>query len=190
MAWNTRKPCGVESTAAGNYIDTLAVDPPSMTPAGIRRIVNDTAPPLSFSPGPPRVGLVTNWTQHHTHIDLPGGLCAPRRPRTLDTRHRCCSTAWRVTRNSHFIKRRHVEHRTIGIAAPNCAPPSTLDINALAIIYSPKPGRIAISGMALEGWNRVLESDLCAGPVEELGVVAASRRSSSVVSVSMASLSM
>lgn len=89
MAWNTRKPCGVESTAAGNYIDTLAVDPQSMTPAGIRRIVNDTAPPLSLSPGPPRVGLVTNWTQHHTHIDLPGGCAragsAARRPDTTSS---------------------------------------------------------------------------------------------------------
>ena len=108
-----------------------------MTPAGVRKIVNDTAPPLVVPDDapPPRVGLVTNWTQHHKHIDLPGAA-------------------------------KHVLHRTVQPLAPNCLEHFSVPVHSVIIVFSPKPGRIAVSGMALEGWNRVLEGDMIDGPVE------------------------
>jgi len=141
MAFNARKAAGVEGTASGNYQVVLEVDPPSFSPAGIRKIVNDTAPPLVVPDDapPPRVGLVTNWTQHHKHIDLPGAACA----------------GWR-----------HVLHRTVQPLAPNCLAHFSVTVHSVIVVFSPKPGRIAISGMALEGWNRVLEGDMIDGPVE------------------------
>merc|ERR1711924_508884 len=115
------------------------VDPPSFSPAGIRKIVNDTAPPLTVPDGapPPRVGLVTNWTQHHKHGDLPGAACA----------------GWK-----------HVLHRTVQPLAPNCLAHFSITVNSCIVVFSPKPGRIAISGMALEGWTRVLAVGISMDP--------------------------
>ena len=88
---------------------------------------------------PPRVGLVTNWTQHHKHIDLPGAACA----------------GWK-----------HVLHRTVQPLAPNCLAHFSITVNSCIVVFSPKPGRIAISGMALSGWDKVLDGDMIDGPVE------------------------
>ena len=107
----------------------------------VELIVNDTAPPLTVPDGspPPRVGLVTNWTQHHKHIDLPGAVCA----------------GWK-----------HRLHRTVQPLAPNCLAHFSITVHSVIVVFSPKPGRIAISGMALSGWDKVLDGDMIDGPVE------------------------
>ena len=41
-----------------------------------------------------------------------------------------------------------------------------LRANPCIVVFSPKPGRIAISGMALSGWDKGLDGDMIDGPVE------------------------
>jgi len=76
IAYNARAAAGVPAEKPGCYQILLYLDAAAIaSPAGVRKVVGDAAPPPvvpSADGPPPRVGFITNWTQRHRPLELPG----------------------------------------------------------------------------------------------------------------------